>query len=295
MSQSFLTKSSASKALDGKYFAKYAKPTYDNGYSVISLRPGQKIPNTDIGWREACWSRFSDEWVQQQAGTTPHAGIGLACGRYTVAFDIDVEDRQSVEIIRSMVANVCGETPLVRVGTAPKLALVYRSLEPIISIRLPKFDILGLGCQIVAYGDHPKTGKPYQWIGETAPHLSSLDQIPGVTNEQCVDVAAQVMRRIYGDRFERFVFDTDLDMVTLCLSSRKTLAHQLWARLIYGTRRARARFRTRVVGHEIPPGFWGFCMRPLVHGGFDHGDFLRRLTAGELERAESKLGKSDGR
>lgn len=295
MSQSFLAEPNSSEALDRNYFARFAKPTLDNGYSVIPLRPGQKKPHTDIGWREACWSRFSDEWVQQQAGTTPHAGIGLACGRYTVAFDIDVENRQSVEIIRSMVESVCGETPLVRVGTAPKLALVYRSLEPMISIRLPKFDILGLGCQIVAYGDHPKTGKSYQWIGETAPHLSSLDRIPGVTNEQCVDVAARVMRRIYGDRFERFVFDTDLDMVTLCFSSRKTLVRQLWARLIHGARGARTRFRNRVMGNEIPPGFWGFCMRPLVRGGLDHADFLRRLSAGELERAESQPGKLDGR
>jgi len=282
MSHSIRVEQTGREVLDGEYFARFAKSTFDQGYSVIPLQPGEKRPHVDSGWREACWSRLPDTWIDDHMVSSPDSGVGLACGRYTVAFDIDVEDPASIEIIRSMVVEICGETPLVRVGSPPKLALVYRSLEPIVSIRLPKFDILGLGCQLVAYGSHPTTGRSYQWIGGTAPHATGLDQIPGVTNAKCVEVAASVVRRIYGDRFERFVFDTDLDVVTICFSSRKTLASQLWARLLYGTRGARERFHNRVMRSEMPPGFWGFSMRTLVRGGFDPSDFLRRLNGGEL-------------
>lgn len=282
MNQPIFTAPVDCHADDGNYFARFAEPAFANGYSVIPLTPGQKKPRKGRAWRDACWTRMPAEEVGAHAADFPDSGVGLACGRHTVVFDIDVDSAETANAIGAIVVDICGPTPLVRIGSQPRFALVYRSLEPIVSIRLPRFDILGLGCQLVAYGVHPRTGGSYRWVGGTAPHLIDLGQIPGVTNAQTEAVASEVLRRIYGDRFERFVFDTDMDLMTLGFSSRSTLTKQWLMSVFRGRTRARQRFRTLVMDNEIPPGFWGFSMRPVVRGGFNHGDFIARLERGEL-------------
>lgn len=269
-------------AADGDYFARFAELARANGYSVIPLRPRTKSPAVDPGWRDACWSLPDMDGVRALARTSPDAGVGLACGRHMMAFDIDLEDPDAVAIMRSVVEETCGPTPLVRVGKSPKVALVYRAAGPIVSSRLPRFDILGLGSQLVAYGVHPTTGASYRWTAGAAPHLVALETIPVVSQEQCLAVASDLMRRLYGDRFRRFVFDMDVDPLAIALSSRSTLAGQLLARLFRGVAGARARFHRKVLEDRVPPGIWGFVMRPEMHGPFDHGAFSRQLPAAEV-------------
>jgi hypothetical protein len=90
-----------------------------------------------------------------------------------VAFDVDVLDRELVDQIVALIAQKLGPTPLVRVGRAPKVLLVYRPECRLKKLQTPelffpdgtkaKVELLGDGQQFVADGIHPDTGKPYTW------------------------------------------------------------------------------------------------------------------------------------
>ena len=97
-----------------------------------------------------------------------------------------------------------GDTPLRRVGRAPKVLLVYRPAPGSDlrkrTIHLPPFEdedgslvpqrveLLGRGQQFVAFGTHPDTGDRYAW-GEDGEGPSLLDVSPEETPE--VDDAAE--------------------------------------------------------------------------------------------------------
>ena len=277
-----VTKSESIDPAAGNHFGAFAEPAFLNGYSPVSLFPRQKRPRLGLDWRNACWSRVSHEWLQGHAASHPDSGVGLACGKCIVAFDLDVESEESVAVLRTIVEGICGRTQLVRIGREPRLALIYRAVEPIVSIRLPKVDILGLGTQIVAYGTHPETGNHYRWIGDSAPHLTPLSEVTGVTNAQCVEVASAIVRRVYGSQFNQMVFDVDIDVTKLQLTSRTQLAKLFLTSLFRGKEAARNEVERMIFENEIPPSYWGFVMRPTVHGGFNHGDFMRKLTRCEF-------------
>lgn len=264
------------------FFTTYAPMAQANGYSVIGLQPGSKTPLLHTSWQNFCWNRADAAQVEDMALRDPNAGVGIACGRYTMAFDIDIADEYAAEAVRSLVEDICGPTPLIRVGQAPKLAMVYRAATPIIPIRLPVFDILGLGCQLVGYGQHPVTGRTYEWVGEGAPHLTALEAVPAVTQEQCIAVAEGYMRKLVGARFQRMVFETDTEMLSLALSSRTTLLGQLIARLLGGRKGAQTRIRNQIRAQKLRAGNWGVMMRPEVQGCRDNSDLHRQIRPQQI-------------
>ncbi len=262
-------------------FASYAAPSHANGYSVIPLYPNQKRPRMGFDWRNACWTRFSADWVHAQAASFPDSGVGLACGRTTMTFDIDIEDVAVVSRLRDVIENHCGTGPLVRVGRPPRVALIYRSAEPIVSMRIPKIDVLGLGTQLAAYGIHPTTGRTYDWVDGIAPHNTPLSEIPAVTNALCEAAISEIVRSVYGDRFERMVFDLDMDLIRYSFSSRSRLIRQLLRTLARGKVSARDKIVHEVRTNGIRPGYWGYVMRPQVRGGFDSKYFLENVRHGD--------------
>jgi Bifunctional DNA primase/polymerase, N-terminal len=264
------------------YFAIYAVRCHANGFSVVSRHPLERPPRVGLDWRDACWSRASAEWVKKHAEIAPQSGVSFACGRHTVAFDIDVDNEETIKVLSRLVEETCGQTPLKRVGRAPRVALVYRAAEPIISFRLPKFDVLGLGTALAAYGIHTGTRQPYRWIGGTAPHLIGLEDLPGVTNDQCCAIASELMRRVVGDSFERFVFDADRDLLAACATTRYSLQKYLFMSIRRGLKRTRQSVSASVEANQIPPGYYGFIMRPVVRGGLDYLEFMRKLDACEI-------------
>jgi len=99
------------------------------------------------------------------------SSIGIRTNEY-LAIDIDVLDPSVAQALEELAVRELGAAPL-RVGRAPKRLLVYRNAEGIgklrLTFRLPSGDTehaieaLGAGQQFVAFGIHPKTGKPYEW------------------------------------------------------------------------------------------------------------------------------------
>jgi hypothetical protein len=115
-------------------------------------------------------------------------GTGFAMGDL-VAIDLDFLDPAKVDLARGITLRICGATPFIRQGRAPKLAMVYRAAEPIDPVRLPGVDIQGQGTELVAYGIHPGTGAPYEWL-EASPLEVGPEAAPEVTKAQIEKLCA---------------------------------------------------------------------------------------------------------
>jgi hypothetical protein len=96
----------------------------------------------------------------------PRGNTGVL-NRNAPAVDIDVLNVDVANQIEAMAFELVGPT-LVRVGRAPKRALLYRTEVPFAKIRTPRYEqghveVLCDGQQIVCFGIHPETGRAYEW------------------------------------------------------------------------------------------------------------------------------------
>jgi hypothetical protein len=122
-------------------------------------------------------------------------------------FDIDIRDPEAAAAVEELVRQRFDErgTVLVRIGNAPKRAIPFRTNTPFkkiqISFDVPKghpeekLELLGDGQQVVAFGIHPDTGKPYQWFGGE-PGEIPLHELPLITEDeakQLVNDAAELL------------------------------------------------------------------------------------------------------
>lgn len=126
-------------------------------------------------------------------------GTGIACGN-CIAIDADfATDPALAETVAALAVEVFGETPFVRQGQAPKVALIYRAAEPMPSVSLKTadgsgdgIDVLAEARQFVAYGVHRKTLKPYAWIGTESPLTAGPDEAPEITQAQVDDFLSRL-------------------------------------------------------------------------------------------------------
>jgi hypothetical protein len=83
----------------------------------------------------------------------PEAGVGIVCGP-DVAVDIDIEEPKLPLELERLARARLGDTPALRIGSAPKRLLVYRAAVPFAGIRRAPIEVLGLGQQFVAHAIH---------------------------------------------------------------------------------------------------------------------------------------------
>ena len=65
-----------------------------------------------------------------------------------------------------------------------KTVRIFKSYQPV--------EILGRGNQVVGYGLHPDTGKPYEWVGDSEPLLTSFGDLPAVKPSQLRGLAEAI-------------------------------------------------------------------------------------------------------
>ena len=137
------------------------------------------------------WERREREWP----------GTGIACGNI-VAIDADfATDSALAEAVTGLAFEVFGPTPFLRQGQAPKVALLYRAAEAMPSLHLKAADGSGDGIdiqcqntQVVAYGVHWKTLRPYAWIGAESPLTAGPDEAPEITQAKVDEFVARLRR-----------------------------------------------------------------------------------------------------
>ena len=155
-----------------------ARALVEQGYSPLPIRPGTKACKVER-WQRWCIDFATDA----ELATFPaDHGVGIA-GRKVVAIDIDLLDADEADRLEVLAREMLGETPLRRVGRAPKRLLVYRTDERIAVAGGQGLDILGFGHQFVAFAIHPGTGRPYEW-GERTPLNTPVSELPLVTSAQ---------------------------------------------------------------------------------------------------------------
>lgn len=172
-------------------FAGLAEPTAANGYAVIPIRQRTKIPEVS-GWPtwqiEPQTPGLLDNWAEEFG----QSGLGLVLGwNGLMAFDIDVHDQSMVNEIVDQIEDLCGRSPLKRVGNAPKIALFYRfegqqpgnGRQAISLGELGQVEVFTSGRQMVAFNTHPDTGRPYEWIGSGDPTSVSVFDLPPVDHD----------------------------------------------------------------------------------------------------------------
>lgn len=187
------------------------------GYYPVPIPKGTKGP-TISGWDKL---RLTPETVPAYF-TEPEMLVGclhanLAC------FDIDVYDS---ELAEEIVAEGFRRFPgaLERIGAPPKSAIVLRLLEPGFKIHNTEklhrvtedgevveaqVEVRTVTRQMVVYGKHPDTGKPYRWprgeLWETP-----LDSLPVIAQD-----AAQSFRDWCNDRIRQWAGVTQPSAVVL--------------------------------------------------------------------------------
>jgi hypothetical protein len=167
------------------YMARLGARLVDNGYPVLPIMPGTKKPGRYLNgmWRDyPGWNRHSVRPTTEHElaiwSQWPDAGIGIVTGTI-VGVDIDVRDAELASRLERRAREILGETPLLRIGLAPKRLLVYRAGEPLRGRRAHPIEALGLGQQLVAFAVHPETRGPYQWPDESPAEVPA-EQLPEI-------------------------------------------------------------------------------------------------------------------
>jgi hypothetical protein len=174
------------------FMAEHGARLADNGYAVIPIMPGAKVPGR---FSAGEWTPYPD-WTRHADRPTkpfeidiwrrwPGCGVGIACGA-VVGLDIDITDAALAIQLTDLAAEMLGETSCLRIGQAPKRLLVYRTETPFAGRKRHPLEVLARGQQFVAHAIHPGTGQPYSW-----PQDSLLDvplaSLPVVTEAQALD------------------------------------------------------------------------------------------------------------
>lgn len=162
-------------------YAEVALKLLDNGYEPLPLKPRRKNP-IPTGWTTAV---IDEAQVRKWIDESPNAGVGLRTG-HLVGIDIDVLDPEIAHQMGRIVEERTGAA-LMRVGLWPKRLYLTQTATPFPKKSIRKLEILGLGQQLVSFGIHPDTRKPYYWTDET-PLDVPLADLPLLDEATCTDL-----------------------------------------------------------------------------------------------------------
>jgi hypothetical protein len=160
-------------------------------------------------WEQMLDSTFEQiEYWEKVFNLADNTGV---LTRRTPALDIDIMDPDAALAVEDLARERFeerGETFLVRVGEAPKRAVVFQTDTPfpkqVRNIIAPngaeyKIELLATGQQIVVSGIHPKTGQPYAWHGGELAQ-TAIEDLPYIN----LDIANRFLDAAVGVLVEQF-------------------------------------------------------------------------------------------
>lgn len=177
-------------SLDQSFFKRSATRMHENGFSPRPIVPKEKRPAV-MNWSEPATIDQIESWTESHS----NCGVGMVCGNI-VGIDIDIVDDPALAMrIDQLARKMLGDTPLTRIGRAPKRMLVYRCSKPFKTFKMHPLEVLAEGSQFVAYGIHPDTQKPYTWPVET-PDDTDVSELPEITEEQAREWATEAFKLV---------------------------------------------------------------------------------------------------
>jgi Bifunctional DNA primase/polymerase, N-terminal len=170
----------------------------DKGEPIVSA--GKRPVGHD--WRQKALRDPPAAVTGAVSRSAPNTGI---LADQLAAVDIDVPVQPLADKIVHRIERRLGPTPLVRIGRAPKILLVYRRETPHPKLIIPELylpdgsedrikvqvEVLGEGQQFVADGIHPDTRKPYTWT-DGSPADTPIVDLPIVTEDMLRDMLEEV-------------------------------------------------------------------------------------------------------
>jgi hypothetical protein len=177
------------------------------GFSPVPIQ-GKAPPLR--GWQDKLDSR--PEEIALWGKLYPYAqSTGILTAR-TPALDIDIRNQEAADAIEALVRkrlDYVGPLP-VRFGKAPKRAILFQTDQPFPKIQIvfdapdgsedQRLEFLGNANQVVAFGIHPGTQKPYTWYGGEPGNVTRA-QLPSITEieaKDLVEAAAKLLIDEYG-------------------------------------------------------------------------------------------------
>ncbi len=182
------------------YFGQYGHALLKNGWSIFpqsqDRRPAmvggkmiKPMEDHELNLRAPTVAEM-DLWVKECSRSNLSCFMGPGSGG-AVAVDIDVYNAELSAKVQKIATDVFGPTPLHRVGSQPKVALIYRAdTGDHLRNRQIKalndghgIDILTHGKSLTFYGIHYSTGRPYTWP-EDSPRIIKPSDLPIITENQ---------------------------------------------------------------------------------------------------------------
>lgn len=188
-------------------------------YMVPVTAPGEAhvsgIEDKDMGKCPGLKNKMGD-WYPQSVRTSycasaeearqwddMNANVGLALGRDAkhIAIDNDIDDHIAARAVNAILQrhfkiwrgvddpnHVRLLFPFRVKGVAPKGTTLVFEKDGVHA----KIDILSDGKQFVAFGTHPRTGKPYTWSVDPLDFMDGVFEFPEITFEQLQEILAEI-------------------------------------------------------------------------------------------------------
>lgn len=156
----------------GPMFADLALRLLDSGFNPIPLEGKKPLVR---GWQRP----HSADDVEVCVTKYPIANVGVQTWDLCV-IDIDADDPEEAFELRQAVQSTLGSTDFIRIGRYPRVALFFRTDNPVRSKKVGPVEILGTGRQVVVHGTHPVTQRPYYWVDDSIAD-AGREQLPMVT------------------------------------------------------------------------------------------------------------------
>jgi hypothetical protein len=176
-----------------------------NGYAPLPIE-GKRPPLKD--WQKKTTTNAAEiklwEKIYPQATNT---GI---LTQLTPTLDIDITNPEAAKAVEALACERFEERGyvLIRTGQAPKRAIIFRTLTPfkkiIGTVIAPngdtdqKIELLADGQQVVVFGTHPKTGKPYSWFGGE-PTSIRHEELPYLSEDEAKQFVADAVALLIKD------------------------------------------------------------------------------------------------
>jgi hypothetical protein len=168
-------------------FAAVAQPVAARGWRPFPGLMTTKVPAMP-GWsglNDAEWDLTDLVAAIAEYQPADDYACCLAVQVEIVIIDADIMDPMHATFADELADHILGETPLVRIGLAPKCIRVYRAGDLIRSRKLHPLEIFCGSGQFIAFGWHAKAGRPYIWPQESPLTINTNDNaIPLVTRAQ---------------------------------------------------------------------------------------------------------------
>jgi hypothetical protein len=253
----------------------HGKEIYLTGWASL-------IPTPD---HIASWKRHPD-W----------SNTGIAT-RHTPAIDIDIIDAAIATVIDNLVFDHFGRAGVIlrRVGRAPKRAIIFQASEPFAKRlavfdapaadgKLPRIEILASGQQLIAYGIHPDTKRPYLWE-PAGPMQVPAKQLPVITAklaDQFLTAATLLLKRQCGWQLK----SNPATPATTPVRGPTSYSHQFDVEAVRGILKV---VTDAVEGNRNNATFWAACRAgEMVKAGW----FTRNAGIDVLLEAAVKAGLS---